>query len=65
MENEKWKMFLSLLSFLTLQPTGLERFPLFLLIVVELAGQGLDRDIVDRAEMTPQDKAQIKLPCLL
>ena len=47
------------------QATILQLFPLFFLLAIELARQRFDRNVVLRTEVTPEDKAEIKLPRLI
>jgi len=51
-----------ILSKVLFQPLGLHRFPQLLLLIIQLARQSVDGNLILRAELSPQNKTEIILP---
>ena len=47
---------------LAFQPPCLHLFPQLLLLIIQLARQGVDGNLILRTELSPQNKTEIVLP---
>ena len=71
MQAEAWTLnCLNPINVLLISPRSaqaaiLQLFPPFFLLAIELAGQRFNRNVVLLTEVTPEDKAEIKLPRLI